>query len=108
MTFLLQQLITVNANVTQNPLESIDIGPYKTVIVRVRRVVASTAGQIRMQDALRQSESDFNNVGATITLTATGDTQITITDGKRFLRWSTVQMNGTNAQFMIEVFVRET
>jgi hypothetical protein len=105
--FLLQAVITVGADSAQNPLESIDVGAFKTCIVRIRKLVAPTAGSIQLQQAMHQTESDFSNVGGTISLlNAPGFAPITIVDAMRYLRWTTTGMNG-NATFLIEVFCRE-
>lgn len=104
----LQEPLTVAANAVQEPLESIDVAQYKTLRLRLRRFVAGTGtAAIQFQHSMKQSEGNFSNVGATVSLVGTGYIELELTNTLRFLRWSVVNIGG-QPEFMIEIIGRET
>jgi len=106
--FRLQDLTSVASDTTQRIEEAIDIGPFKTLVVEVRKPVAASGGVLKLQHASVLEEDAFVDVSSlTFDLTATGNEVQTFADLLRYLRWTTASVSSGPAQFMVDIIARE-
>jgi hypothetical protein len=102
----LQDITTASALATQAIDQAVDVSAYKTVVFVGRVAEAASAGVVWLQTAAVLDDAAFANTTGSISLTATGNTSIVVTDIQRYVRWSIPSITGT-AKFQLDLVGRD-
>lgn len=108
---MLSPTITVSTNQTQAAELAIDVGPYKSIVIQVKKSALATAGTLYIQHGLRKLDEYFVDISSNsnFDLSTSGiDGEIIAYENPgRYLRWRLGGLSGGPVTFSIEVLARE-
>ena len=94
------------ADTQQNKSEAVDAAGFNTVVVQLNTHITATTAAVQMQHAAVLVENQFEDIGATLSLTASGPHTVVITGHTRYIRWSTIAGGTGNPVGSIDLVLR--